>query len=44
MDTLSGKVAVLTGAAEGIGRALAVRAHAAGMKLVLADIDEARLV
>lgn len=43
MDNLAGKVAVITGAAEGIGRALAVRGHAAGMKLVLADIDGPRL-
>ncbi len=43
MQSLSGKVAVITGAAEGIGRAMAMRAHAAGMKLVIADIDQERL-
>lgn len=43
MQDFAGKVAVITGAAEGIGKALALRAHAAGMRLVLADIDRARL-
>jgi len=43
MQDFNGKVAVVTGAAEGIGRAIAARAAAAGMKLVLADIDAARL-
>jgi NAD(P)-dependent dehydrogenase (short-subunit alcohol dehydrogenase family) len=36
---LSGKVAVVTGAASGIGRALAVRLAAEGMTLMLADVD-----
>src|SRR5687768_6788771 len=35
MNDLRGKVAVVTGAASGIGRALAVRFAAEGMKLVL---------
>jgi NAD(P)-dependent dehydrogenase (short-subunit alcohol dehydrogenase family) len=35
--------AVVTGAAGGIGRALATRLHAAGAKVVLADVDEAAL-
>jgi meso-butanediol dehydrogenase/(S,S)-butanediol dehydrogenase/diacetyl reductase len=35
-----GKVAVITGAASGIGRATARRFHAEGAHLVLADIDE----
>ena len=43
MKNLKGKVAVITGGAEGIGKALAVLAASQGMKLVLADIDAARL-
>jgi NAD(P)-dependent dehydrogenase (short-subunit alcohol dehydrogenase family) len=43
MQELKGKVAVITGAAEGIGKALAIKAAAEGMKLVLADIDATRL-
>lgn len=43
MNKFIGKVAVITGAAEGIGKAIAVRAAAEGMKLVLADIDSAKL-
>jgi NAD(P)-dependent dehydrogenase (short-subunit alcohol dehydrogenase family) len=43
MEALSGKVAVITGAASGIGRAVAVRAAAEGMKVVLADIEEEAL-
>ncbi|MFG1707152.1 SDR family NAD(P)-dependent oxidoreductase [Nonomuraea sp. M3C6] len=39
MRELSGKVAVVTGAASGIGRALAVRFAAEGMTLMLADVD-----
>ncbi|HQY47999.1 MAG TPA: SDR family NAD(P)-dependent oxidoreductase, partial [Usitatibacteraceae bacterium] len=35
--------AVITGAAEGIGRAIAEEAAERGMRLVLADIDAARL-
>ena len=38
-----GKVAVVTGAASGIGYAVAARAAAEGMTVVLADIDEGRL-
>ncbi len=43
MEELQGKVAVITGGAGGIGRAVAEAAAAAGMKLVLADIEEAAL-
>jgi NAD(P)-dependent dehydrogenase (short-subunit alcohol dehydrogenase family) len=44
MDTLSGKVAVVTGAASGIGRGMALTFAKAGANLVLSDIDEGRLV
>lgn len=40
MEHLDGKVAVITGAASGIGRAMAERFGRAGMALVLADIEE----
>jgi NAD(P)-dependent dehydrogenase (short-subunit alcohol dehydrogenase family) len=40
MKTFQGKVAVVTGAASGIGRALAEHCAKAGMKVVLADIEE----
>ncbi|MGH1341117.1 MAG: SDR family NAD(P)-dependent oxidoreductase [Nannocystales bacterium] len=43
MDQLAGKVAVITGAGSGLGRALAHRLGSAGMRLVLADIDSSRL-
>ncbi len=43
MAELEGKVAVVTGAASGIGRALAERFVREGMKVVLADIEEAPL-
>ncbi|HYD70827.1 SDR family NAD(P)-dependent oxidoreductase [Azospirillum sp.] len=43
MKDLQGKVAVITGAAEGIGKALARRAVLDGMKVVLADIDTGAL-
>ena len=43
MDTLDGKIAVITGAASGIGRALADAFAAQGMRVVLADRDEAKL-
>jgi len=44
MRDLKGKVAVVTGAASGIGRALAGRCAREGMKVVLADIEERALV
>lgn len=40
MDPLSGKTAVITGAASGFGRELAILCAAEGMNLVLADLDE----
>jgi NAD(P)-dependent dehydrogenase (short-subunit alcohol dehydrogenase family) len=43
MKDLEGKVAVVTGAASGIGRALAARFAAEKMKVVLADVEEAPL-
>ncbi len=43
MEQLDGKVAVITGAAGGIGIGMAHAFADAGMRLVLADIDEERL-
>jgi NAD(P)-dependent dehydrogenase (short-subunit alcohol dehydrogenase family) len=43
MKELQGKVAVITGGASGIGRAVAEAAASAGMKLVLADIEDGPL-
>ena len=43
MDDFQGKVAVVTGAASGIGRALAARFGREGMRVVLADIERAPL-
>jgi NAD(P)-dependent dehydrogenase (short-subunit alcohol dehydrogenase family) len=44
MDELSGRTAVVTGAASGIGRALVTRFAAAGMRVVLADVEERALL
>jgi NAD(P)-dependent dehydrogenase (short-subunit alcohol dehydrogenase family) len=43
MEDLRGKVAVITGGASGIGLAVAERAAAEGMKIVLGDIEEGPL-
>lgn len=40
MEQLTGKVAVVTGGASGIGRALADRFATEGMKVVLADVED----
>ncbi len=43
MKELRGRIAVVTGAASGIGRGLAERFAAEGMKVALADVDETGL-
>jgi len=43
VQDVKGKVAVVTGAASGIGNAVATRLAAEGMKVVLADIEEGPL-
>jgi len=43
MQNLHGKVAVITGGASGIGRAVAERARAEGMRIVLADVEAGAL-
>jgi NAD(P)-dependent dehydrogenase (short-subunit alcohol dehydrogenase family) len=43
MQHFSGKVAVITGAASGIGRALADRCTREGMRVVLADVEASAL-
>ena len=43
LNALTGKTAVVTGAASGIGKALSKKAFAEGMNVMLADVEEAPL-
>jgi NAD(P)-dependent dehydrogenase (short-subunit alcohol dehydrogenase family) len=43
MDQFDGKLAVITGAGSGIGRALATRCAGEGMRVALADVQEEKL-
>ena len=43
MSSVNGKVALITGAANGVGAEVARRLHAKGAKLVLTDLDEGKL-
>src|SRR5271165_2349171 len=43
MRDLVGKVAVVTGAGSGIGRATALRLGRAGMRVIAADLDQSSL-
>jgi NAD(P)-dependent dehydrogenase (short-subunit alcohol dehydrogenase family) len=43
MNDLAGRAAVITGAGSGLGLEMARRAHALGMRLVLADVEPAPL-
>jgi NAD(P)-dependent dehydrogenase (short-subunit alcohol dehydrogenase family) len=40
MSRLSGKVAIITGAASGMGRATAIRFAGEGAKIVIADLNK----
>lgn len=39
MDRLEGSVAIVTGGAQGIGKAVALRCDAEGAKVVIADLQ-----
>ena len=43
MGDLQGRIALVTGAAQGIGRAIALELSKAGATLALADINEVKL-
>jgi NAD(P)-dependent dehydrogenase (short-subunit alcohol dehydrogenase family) len=43
MKALDGRIAVVTGAASGIGRALTERFLEAGMRVVMADVEAGAL-
>ena len=43
MDYFQGKIAVLTGAASGIGRALALHLNRQGCRLFISDVNETGL-
>src|SRR5688500_11862737 len=43
METLAGRVAVVTGGASGVGRAMVERFAAEGMRVVLADVEQQAL-
>ena len=44
METMTGRVAVVTGAASGIGKALAMAFANEGAKVVLADVEDLSLI